>query len=60
MWMPSREVAKEGIDVLENDRGSVIPGLPSRLSAHLFELMPRRLLLPLLAKQHPALRRKAH
>jgi uncharacterized protein len=57
MWMPSREVAKEGIDALENDRGSVIPGLPSRLSAHLFELIPRRLLLPLLAKQHPALRR---
>jgi short-subunit dehydrogenase len=57
MWMPSREVAKEGIDALDNDRGSVIPGLPSRLSAHLFELMPRRLLLPLLAKQHPALRR---
>jgi uncharacterized protein len=57
LWVSSREVAKEGIDALENDRGSVIPGLPSRLTAHLLELMPRRLLLPLLAKRHPALRR---
>ncbi len=57
MWMPSRAVAKAGVDALDNDRGSVIPGLPSRISAHLFELMPRRILLPLLAKQHPALKR---
>jgi uncharacterized protein len=57
LWVPSREVAKQGIDALENDRGSVIPGLPSRLTAHLFELMPRRLLLPLVANRHPALRR---
>ena len=57
MWMPSRAVAKAGVDALAADRGSVIPGLPSRISAHLFEFMPRRILLPLLAKQHPALRR---
>lgn len=57
MWMPSREVAKVGIDALEHDRGDVIAGLPSQLSARLFQFMPRRLLMPLLAKQHPALRR---
>jgi short-subunit dehydrogenase len=56
MWMPSRAVAKVGIDALEHDRGDVIAGLPSQLSTRLFQLIPRRLLLPLLAKQHPALR----
>jgi short-subunit dehydrogenase len=57
MWMPSPEVAQVGIDALEHDRGDVIAGLPSRLSTRLFQLIPHRLLLPLLAKQHPALRR---
>jgi uncharacterized protein len=57
MWKPSREVAKVGIDALEHDRGDVIAGFPSQLSTRLFQFMPRSLLLPLLAKQHPALRR---
>jgi uncharacterized protein len=57
MWMPSREVAKVGVDALAHDRGDVIAGLPSRVSTRLFQLTPRRLLMPLLAKQHPALRR---
>ena len=30
MWMPSRDVARIGVDALENDRGIVIAGLPSR------------------------------
>jgi short-subunit dehydrogenase len=56
MWMPLREVARVGIDAIEHDRGDVIAGLPSRLSTRLFQLIPHRLLMPLLAKQHPALR----
>ncbi|WP_041781716.1 SDR family NAD(P)-dependent oxidoreductase [Mycolicibacterium chubuense] len=56
MWTPSRTVAKAGIDALAGDRGSVIPGLPNEISARIFELMPRRILLPLLTRQHPALR----
>lgn len=56
MWMPSRAVAKAGIDALANDKESVIPGLPSQLSTRLMQLLPHRLLLPVLAKQHPALR----
>ncbi|OBK25793.1 oxidoreductase [Mycobacterium asiaticum] len=57
MWKPAREVARVGVDALEGDGGTVIPGLPSLLSARLFQLTPRRLLLPLLTKQHPALKR---
>ncbi len=56
MWIPSRTVAKTGIDALAEDRGSVIPGLQNEIPARIFELMPRRLLLPLLSRQHPALR----
>jgi uncharacterized protein len=50
-------VARAGVDALDGDKGSVIPGLPSQLSTRLFQLMPRRLLLPLLKNQHPGLRR---
>jgi short-subunit dehydrogenase len=57
LWKPSREVARTGVDALDGDKGSVIPGLPSQLSTRLFQFMPRRLLLPLLKKQHPGLRR---
>lgn len=57
LWTPSREVARAGVDALEHDRGTVIPGLPSRISTRLFQFMPRRILLPLLARQHPGLRR---
>ncbi|MGB2919833.1 MAG: SDR family oxidoreductase [Mycobacterium sp.] len=59
MWVPSRDVARAGIEALEHNCGEVIPGLPNRISAKIFELMPRRLLLPLLTSQHPALRRSA-
>jgi short-subunit dehydrogenase len=57
MWLPSREVAHTGIDALDKDRGTVIPGLPSQFSTRLFQFMPRRLLLPLLKNQHPGLKR---
>jgi uncharacterized protein len=57
LWMPSREVARTGVDALDRDRGTVIPGLPSQLSTRLFQFMPRRLLLPLLKNQHPGLKR---
>jgi uncharacterized protein len=57
LWMPSRDVARAGVDALENDSGTVIAGLRNQLSTRLFKFMPRRLLLPLLARQHPGLRR---
>ncbi|MGO9692276.1 MAG: hypothetical protein ACLPYO_00355, partial [Mycobacterium sp.] len=42
---------------LDDDSGTVIPGLPSQITTRLFQFMPRRLLLPLLKNQHPGLRR---
>jgi hypothetical protein len=59
MWMPSRAVAKVGVEALDHDRGSVIAGLPSRLSTRLFQLVPNRFLLPVLVRQHPALQNRS-
>jgi hypothetical protein len=55
LWIPSRDVAKKGIEALESGR-SVIPGWQNEIPARVFEFLPRRLLLPLLKSQHPALR----
>ena len=57
MWMRSRDVARVGVGALDGDGGVVIAGVPNQLSTRLFQVMPRRVLLPLLARQHPALRR---
>lgn len=57
MWVPSRTVAKAGVDALAAGRGEVIPGLPNQISARVFEHLPRRVLVPLLKSQHPALRK---
>ena len=57
MWMPSREVARVGVEALEHDKGAVIAGLPSRISTRLLQLIPRPVLLKVLADRHPALRR---
>jgi len=57
LWRSSRDVASIGVEALDGDRGSVIPGLPNRVIAGVAKRMPNRILLPLLAKQHPALRR---
>ncbi len=57
LWMSSEEVARAGVDALADDRGMVIPGVPSRLMTLVAQRIPRRILLPMLARQHPALRR---
>jgi hypothetical protein len=57
LWKPSREVARAGVDALDHDRGTVIPGLPSQITTRLFQFMPRRLMLPLVKNRHPGLKR---
>ncbi len=57
MWMPSRTVAKIGIDALDGDRGEVIAGIQNVVFTRIMQALPHRVLLPLLAKQHPALKR---
>lgn len=55
MWVPAAEVAKQAIDGLGRGRLVVIPGMANRAGAAMAKLAPRRILLPILAKNHPGL-----
>jgi short-subunit dehydrogenase len=57
MWVPSSDVAKAAIDGLSRGRSVVIPGAPNRIAAGLAYLTPRPVLLPIIARQHPAMKR---
>jgi uncharacterized protein len=59
MWLPAAEVARIAVDGLAEGRAVVIPGLANRLGAQVARNAPRRMLLPLLARRHPALRDKS-
>lgn len=56
MWVPAAEVARAGVDGMVAGRHVVIPGLPNKVTAVGGWLAPRRFLVPVLARQHPALR----
>jgi short-subunit dehydrogenase len=56
MWESAADVAAAAIEGMERGRAVVIPGLANRVGASLAHLTPRRLLLPILARQHPALK----
>lgn len=56
MWVPVETVAAEAVGGLDAGRAVVIPGAANVVSAIGGHLAPRRVLLPLLARQHPALR----
>jgi uncharacterized protein len=57
LWLPSRDVARIGVEALDGDGGEVIAGLRNKLATRLMQAMPRRVLLSAFGKQHPALRR---
>lgn len=56
MWESSETVAKVGVDALAKGRVVAIPGVANQAVAGLAHLTPKRLLVPILARQHPALR----
>jgi short-subunit dehydrogenase len=55
MWLPVADVARAGVAGLDADRAVVIPGLANRLSAAAGWLSPRSVLVPMVARRHPAL-----
>lgn len=55
MWVPVEKVAADAVEAMDKDRGVVIPGAVNRIGAAGGYLLPRRLLLPLLRRSHPAL-----
>ena len=56
MWVPAAEVAKAALEGLAKGKPVVIPGMSNRMAAGFAQVTPRRILLPMLAKQHPALK----
>lgn len=56
MWESASDVARAGLDALAAGHPVVIPGRANWVAANLSHLMPKRLLVPILASQHPGLR----
>jgi len=56
MWVSAADVAKAAIKALDKDKAVVIPGLSNRVGARFAHHAPRRPLLSMLARQHPALK----
>lgn len=56
MWESAADVAEAGLTALEEGRPVVIPGLANRSVATISHLLPKTLLVPIMANMHPALR----
>jgi len=56
MWVSPRDVARAGIEGMDAGRVVVVPGALNRPAALFGRFAPRRLLVPMLARQHPGLR----
>lgn len=57
MWVEATDVARQAVDGVASGRTVVIPGLANRATAVSAWLTPRRVLVPLLTKLHPALKK---
>ena len=57
MWIPADQVAQAGIDGLAAGKGVVVPGRVNRVASAFFRVAPPGLLLPVLSRGHPAMKR---
>jgi short-subunit dehydrogenase len=57
LWADADEVAKAAIDGLASGKGVIVPGTPNRIASAIYQHAPRRLLLPLIARNHPGLKK---
>ncbi|MCX6397101.1 MAG: SDR family oxidoreductase [Propionibacteriales bacterium] len=55
MWIPADVVAKTAVDGLDRGKLVVIPGVGNKAGAAFAKITPKRILIPILAKQHPGL-----
>ena len=56
MWESAAAVARTGVDALAAGRPVAIPGTANRASAMVAQIVPKQLLVPLLAGRHPGLK----
>jgi short-subunit dehydrogenase len=57
MWIPAEKVAQAGIDGLAAGKAVVVPGQVNRVASAFSRVAPPELLLPFLARNHPAMKR---
>jgi short-subunit dehydrogenase len=58
MWISASDVAATAVDGLAAGKTVIVPGAFNRVGAAAYKILPRRLLLPILARSHPALRKR--
>lgn len=56
LWADADEVARIAVDGLAAGKGVIVPGAPNRIASAIYQHAPRRLLLPLIARNHPGLK----
>jgi len=57
LWKNVDAVAKAAVDGLASGKGVIVPGAPNRMASVFYQHLPRRLLLPLIARNHPGLKK---
>jgi short-subunit dehydrogenase len=57
LWQKPDAVAKAAVDGLASGKSVIIPGAANRVAAVVNHLLPRRVLLSLVARNHPGLKR---
>jgi uncharacterized protein len=57
MWIPAEKVAQAGIEGLAGGKAVVVPGRVNRVASVVSRVAPPELLLPVLSRNHPAMKR---
>jgi uncharacterized protein len=57
LWQEADAVAKAGIDGLAQGKRVIVPGASNRVASIINHHLPRRLLLPMVARNHPGMKR---
>ncbi len=57
LWEEADTVARAAIDGLAAGRAVIVPGIANRVASVLYQHAPRKLLLPLIARNHPGLKK---
>lgn len=55
MWIPADVVARTAVDGLAKGKLVIIPGVGNKAGAAFAKITPKRILIPILTKQHPGL-----
>jgi short-subunit dehydrogenase len=57
LWKEPGDVARIAVDGLASGKRVIVPGAPNRIASILNHHLPRRLLLPMVARNHPGMKK---